>query len=220
MAQQSTNAANANPPHVYNAKIGRELGQRRQFAWLERSKQWRGLSPNEWQARKVLGLGSSGLVGLWEYAGSNPSMPPNMAIKQVSADYADVLHNESKILCMIQATGTDHVVKVYKASHRDGGTGTTKTDMDELPFDDSGNNVEEREVARMYMEYCSGGDMQGWINTLNASGGLQPPEENLWRIFGCLARALHVLDRGTEDPQAPDPYWGKCFPFKVSLQAP
>ena len=36
---------------------------------------------------------------------------------------------------------------------------------------------------------------------------MYPPEEFIWRIFGCLARAILALERVSEDPDIPNPNW-------------
>jgi len=80
-----------------------------------------------------------------------------------------------------------------------------------VPFE--GNDWDEcyskgEEVTRLYMEYCENGDMQHLLEELfvlrieSEYGDL--PEENIWRILGCLAKAGLVLAKGTEDPDAPD----------------
>ena len=106
------------------AKRSEPLSVRRQHEWLHRSKQWTGLDANLWKARKVLGAGGNGVVGLWEYQGSNAQFPRNIVIKQ-GYDDPESMAWESKLLRQITGTGTEHVVKLYKGYHRDGGTGTS-----------------------------------------------------------------------------------------------
>jgi serine/threonine protein kinase len=58
------------------------------------------------------------------------------------------------------------------------------------------------------MEYCENGDMQNLLEELfdlrieSKYGDI--PEKTIWRILGCLAKAALVLEKGTEDPDAPD----------------
>ncbi len=70
---------------------------------------------------------------------------------------------------------------------------------------------EDEQISRMYLEFGNGGDMKGWQDSLADDDGnsLQPPEEHLWRILGCLAKALHLLEFGSEDPSVPDPNWSE-----------
>ena len=106
------------------AERPKPLSVRRQYEWLHRSKQWTGLDANLWRAKKVLGAGGNGLVGLWEYQGNNVRFPRNMVIKQ-GYDDLESMAWESKLLRQLTGTGTKHVVKLYKGYHRDGGTGTS-----------------------------------------------------------------------------------------------
>lgn len=59
-----------------------EMSRRRQEEWLRRSKTWDGLDPNIWKAKKIIGMGANGVVGLWEYQGADSNMPKRMVIKQ------------------------------------------------------------------------------------------------------------------------------------------
>jgi hypothetical protein len=106
------------------AKRPEPLSVRRQHEWLHRFKQWIGLDANLWKAKKVLGAGGNGVVGLWEYQGNNTLFPRNIVIKQ-GHDDPESMAWESKLLRQITGTGTEHVVKLYKGYHRDGGSGTS-----------------------------------------------------------------------------------------------
>ncbi|KAF8866215.1 kinase-like protein [Acephala macrosclerotiorum] len=193
-------------PYTVNPSIIDRMSQRRQFAWLERSKLWPGMDPTQWQARKVLGIGTTGLVGQWDYIGSDPNMPRAMVVKQSAPDDDIQMHNESKLLHMLTATGTNHIIKLFKSHHYSGGTGTTTT-QDPLPLK-KGKYNSDREVSRMYLELGEGGDMFDWIRTLQRTDPIgKPPEEHMWRVFGCLVKGLLVLETGSEDPNIPDPYW-------------
>lgn len=185
---------------------------------------WPGLDPREWQARRVLGAGASGVVGQWDYIGNDVTKPRAMAIKQaMPRDYV-AMASESKFLHLIAGTGTQHIAKLYKAAHEDSGTGTMKEAEDEnaddptnfrdpLPFDDEGNFDEQLQVNRMYLEYVSGGDLGGLLRGMKEDPTQKPPEEHLWRILQCLAKAQHVLEFGTEDPTArnKDTTWSRYW---------
>jgi hypothetical protein len=73
-------------------------------------------------------------------------------------------------------------------------------------WDDCYNKNDE--VMRLYMEYCENVDMQQLLEELfvlrieSKYGDI--PEENIWRILGCLSKAVLVLEKGREDPDAPD----------------
>lgn len=137
-------------------------------------------------------------------------MPRAMVVKQSAPDDDVQMHNESKLLHMLAATGTNHIIKLFKSHHYSGGTGTTTT-QDPLPLKKGKYNA-DHEVSRMYLELGEGGDMFDWIRTLQRVDPIgKPPEEHMWRIFGCLVRGLLVLETGSEDPNSPDPYWSKYF---------
>lgn len=86
------------------------------------------------------------------------------------------------------------------------GTGTSDK-FDKIPFDDYGNYDPNKEVNRLYIEYCEKGDLSGYESKFFdlRKRLIFPPEEYVWRIFGCLARACLVLETGSEDPDTPDP---------------
>lgn len=54
------------------------------------------------------------------------------------------------------------------------------------------------DVARIYLEFASGGDLWSWMNENCLE--LDPPEEFVFRIWECLLKALMVLKYGTENP--------------------
>ena len=173
----------------------------RQRAWLERSRGWALGFGNSWRPRGVLGAGTFGIIGLWDYIGQDNAMPRSLAVKQSFGSQSDAnsLRWESKLLSEIRSTGTNHVVKIYKAFHQDGGTGTSE-DRDPLPYDSQGNYSGRMNVSRIYLEYCENGTLDKAI----ADHARQAPdgwiaEELIWRILDCLARALMVLERGSEE---------------------
>ena len=86
------------------------------------------------------------------------------------------------------------------------GTGTSER-FDDIPFDRNGNYNSNFEVSRLYIEYCERGDLDGYTTQFDnrQQNLIFPPEEYVWRIFGCLARACLVLETGSEDPDTPDP---------------
>jgi hypothetical protein len=193
-------AADADPDPGFevneNLVRGGSLNQRRQFAWLERSKLWDSLQPaNDWKARKVLGRGGTGLCGLFDYLGSNNQIPPQVVVKQSMGWDAQELHAESKLLTLAASTGTDHIVKIYKGYHRGGGTGVSD-EIDPIPFRDGDDSYQsDDEVARIFMEYLPGGDLYHSLLSplINMSGPVVVPEEHLWRMLGCLAKSALVL---------------------------
>lgn len=153
-------------------------------------------------------MGTNGMVGQWDYMGKDATKPRHMAIKQAApADKVDLMV-ESKMLHLLASTGSEHIVRLYKAAHASPGTGTMD-EQDPLPFDDNGVFDEDEQVYRMYLELADGGDMFRWMRKLTPPAN-KPPEEHLWRILLCMAKALHVLEYGSEDPAARNTSWSKC----------
>lgn len=174
----------------YNPNV--PLSKRRQFAWLDRTKTWETLQPvSDWRARKVLGKGTSGLCAVIDHL-SDPIC--SVVVKQTLAAEAPSLHNESKLLHLLASTGTEHIVKQLKGYHRGGGTGTSV--VDPLPYGDMVDDYDlDYEVARIFLEHLPGGDMYVGIfkEIFQIQGLVDMPEEHLWRILLCLAKAALVL---------------------------
>ncbi|KUJ13531.1 uncharacterized protein LY89DRAFT_754342 [Mollisia scopiformis] len=195
--------ASANPPpddpplgnYGYDEKaVARGLSKRRQSEWLERSKKWPDLPARRWAARKVIGKGAYGICGQWDYTGNDKSMPRQIVVKQSIGSTAKILRGESKMMHLTTSTGADYVVKLYKGCHRGAGTGTS--DIDPLPYNSLGMYIPHQEVVRMYMEYAPGGDLDAFFKRLIATPGARViPEEHLWRLLHCLAKASMALGR-------------------------
>jgi hypothetical protein len=124
-----------------NKKFWQKGYRNRQVQFLESSAKWDPLR-GEWQPRKIVGFGSFGVVIQFEYKGSDPNMPKFMAVKQSSGED---LEQESIALQRIAVTGTDHVVKLYKAVHKDDGAGILGQ-KDPLPVP-----PKNKQVSRIYM---------------------------------------------------------------------
>lgn len=91
----------------------------RQREWLLRSQLWLNLPQAEWMGGKVLGKGSCGIVGRFDYQGKNPKVPRSIAIKQTAAERSrHALSRESKFLRILTATENPHIVKLYKGYHQ------------------------------------------------------------------------------------------------------
>lgn len=181
------------------------LSIRRQLAWLRRAPTWRGF-PRKYKGVKILGAGTYGICGLFEYRGNDQQRgdrPTEMVIKQSRA--RDHLWAESTFLRKFTHLGSEHIVKLYKDVVREGGTGTTdNSGFDPYPFHVQGGWIPNREIERMYMEYCPGGDLSGilrsdWFRNSNTARR-KLPEEYIWRVLDCLSSAMIMMSRGSEDP--------------------
>ncbi|KUJ21758.1 kinase-like protein [Mollisia scopiformis] len=178
----------------------------RQTAWLQRSENWLNL-PKDWFPRKVLGRGTYGIVGRWDYNGDNTAMPRSIAVKQTGVTKAGPLMLESKLLRLLTLVGDEHIIKLYKGCHLEGGSGTDR-ELDPLPYSpDTFAGPKELDVSKIYIEFMPGGDARQWLKELEKDKKYVVPEEHLWRILNCLARAILILEQGSDNPAVPDADW-------------
>lgn len=81
-AGSSTNAPAPGVAYEYNENVVRQgLSKRRQFAWLDRSQYWPEMPLQSWVPRKVFGMSTYGLCGLWDYTGNEDDKPKQIAVK-------------------------------------------------------------------------------------------------------------------------------------------
>ena len=141
--------------------------KRRQQAWIDRSVTWSGIA-GVWQGVRVLGQGGYGLCGLFKYMGNDERIPQHIAVKQTGRPDKALL-NESRLLAQLGASGSRHIVKMYKSYHQEGGTGTSR-DFDPYPYTKYAMlgdiYTPQKEVSRIYLEYCSRGDAWQWMKHL------------------------------------------------------
>jgi hypothetical protein len=142
------------------------MSGRRQIEWLRRSRSWKGLDPAIWRARKVIGMGGNGLIGLWDYQGTIPKMPKHMVVKQGTDPGG--MGWESRLLKILAGAGSDHIVKIYKGVYRAGGTGTLAS-IDDIPYKNA-QYPAYREVHRLYLEYWENGDLDSYSASLLSLG--------------------------------------------------
>ncbi len=145
-----------------------------------------------WHGRRILGKGSFGVTGLWEYKGDDPNPP---AIKQVvvkqtqfspysiRSDGRTAL-DEGNIGLSLAPIKALHLVRQYGGNHL-------------------GDRFAEMEhVVKIFLEYCPGGDLGQFIpGTLEAMREEPEPlsEMDAWGIFKCLAFGILAMDKRTED---------------------
>ena len=139
----------------------RERRRARGAAWLSRSSGWKDFS-GTWKPLGILGRGTYGICGLFEYIGNDQTVPKHIVVKQsggIKRRYFEDLMNESRLLKQLGESGSPHIVKMYKSFHREGGTGTSE-EYDPSPFVTDGWPLptqqydSNREVSRIYLEYC------------------------------------------------------------------
>ncbi|KAH8598920.1 hypothetical protein B0O99DRAFT_30463 [Bisporella sp. PMI_857] len=174
--------------HLQN--INTHQGNTWQERWLRSESKWNHRIGKNWKGKKVLGMGGQGVVGWWTYEGSDRDSKAlvDIVVKQASATGpGGGLAGEAKLLDILRHTGSPHVLKMYKNLFQDEGEGV-------MPEFDTGL------VHRILLEYCPGGDLIDFLRT-RRRGGLS--EEDLWGVFHCMARAIFVLEHGSEDPNKP-----------------
>ena len=78
---------------------------------------------------------------------------------------------------------------------KEGETGTGF--FDPLPYGKNGKYNVDREVARIYMEFVPGGDCHQYYQNLVKDSPYVIPEEHVWSILHCLAKACLVLGKSS-----------------------
>lgn len=132
-----------------------------------------------WKPQRLLGKGSSGIVGLWEYEGKETKAIKQIAIKQsrLSPTHSDPLR-ESRFMGTLSQAKSIHLVRQYrdaiKEARQGGGT-----------------------IVTMFLEFCPTGDVTRFMGR-----GAKVLEVDLWAMFFCLACAGSAIDRGTEDMES------------------
>ncbi|KAI9743088.1 MAG: hypothetical protein M1818_003383 [Claussenomyces sp. TS43310] len=169
--------------------------------WLRSDRRWQNKLGRGWKGRRVLGRGGNGIVGLWEWEGAPgdgegwESRVKRVAVKQMRARGRSGLMKEGRFMKWANSTGSKHFPQLYKRVYRDVGSGSYQMAIDS----------NRREVHRMIMEFCEGGDLHQVIRKFMKKSGIERRwifmrEDKVWAIFVCLAKALLVLDGGKETP--------------------
>jgi len=162
--------------------------------WLASEPTWTSRIGNGWRI-KVLGKGSFGVTGLWEYKGGDSNAPAikQVVVKQTQFAAYDLGQksftsrstlDEGNIGAQLAQIRSRHLIRQYGGNR----LGDTFGGMDK--------------VVRLFLEYCPGGDLNQFIpSSLEATGNIPPPLEELdvWQIFHCLAVGLMAMDKKTED---------------------
>jgi hypothetical protein len=125
-------------------------------AWLASEPKWKDHVGKDWKPVRVLGRGSQGIVGHWSYGGPDRHLRKlnDVAVKQAVKSgpfhkWGDGLETEARLLMLFQPIRTQHVVKMYRHMYEDAGQQTDQFDYGV--------------VHRIFLEYCPGGDLSGWL---------------------------------------------------------
>ncbi|RDW64065.1 hypothetical protein BP5796_10567 [Coleophoma crateriformis] len=151
-------------------------------AWLNSEATWAHRLGSSWRGVRVLGSGSFGVAGLWQYSASgrhasSTRMIKEVVVKQVDVDYERRSTVEGLVLEYLSHLHCKHLVRQFGPLRRD--------------------RYDDREVVRIYLEYCPGGDLQKMIRRRTGDRSIE--EEHIWSVFYCLALGLSAMDRGSEE---------------------
>lgn len=200
-------APRAAPLPISKFAVSRGYKAAAQRAWLRKSAAWPDLPPAQWTSVRILGAGGHGICGLWRrilpaHNLAAAAGPTEVVVKQVPHPQGSLLEVESKLLRRMQLNsagsgGSEHIVKLYKECFYDPGSGTNE-DYDPNPNELLAPLNHFLDVARIYLEFCSGGDLSAKFETLPRDQYWS--EEELWRLLRCLIMGAIVMDIGTEQP--------------------
>lgn len=127
-------------------------------SWLASAATWKDTLSNAWKGTKVLGRGSQGIAGLWSRSDTEASIK-HIVVKQ--ANGLGALEKESSFMELLNKANSRHIVKLYKQSVVESSQGEPN------PFREPFSTVyTPGMIARLYIEYCEGGDMEKFIGDL------------------------------------------------------
>lgn len=133
------------------------MTSREKELWLESSRNWDLPAPIQgWKGIKFLGLGGSGIVGLWEYHIPETGEVKKVVVKQCRRA-TSWFKEESRLLslCHAENTGSMHIVQQLRRFHRELGQGSHSF------WDRS-----DKYISRIYLEYCENGDMKDFLDQI------------------------------------------------------
>jgi serine/threonine protein kinase len=172
-------------------------------AWFESEPEWANRVGEGWKGTKILGRGSKGVAGLWEYRPenfdlSNAPTVRQMVVKMTELDDSDeqnrrrlegpkTAFDEGNIGVKIAQIGSRHLVRQYGGSR-----------LGDC-FGEMGG------VVKIFLEFCPGGDLEQFFprnEEEERNPRLPIHEYDLWSLFHCMAVAIAAMERGTEDIKA------------------
>ncbi|KAF8856745.1 kinase-like protein [Acephala macrosclerotiorum] len=149
---------------------------------------------------EILGAGSFGIAGLWTFEDTAVNKGPaikNVVVKQSGASPMDVkaMRGEAEIMKLFANRDTRHIVKIYREF---------VAEMVNGQVDPIGNG-RGTYIARIFIEYCEGGDFRSFLRMLRGkfTAQIPIPEELIWHIFKCFVLGLVIMENGNELLQGP-----------------
>lgn len=129
--------------------------------WLASEPNWKTRLGPSWKGRKILGAGSFGIAGLWsldDLSANEDQAVRNVVVKQTGGRQVDVraLREEAEILQLFKNVQTKHIVRMY---------GKYMVELSGGQVDPTGTGTGSN-LARIYIEYCEGGDMRRFMKIL------------------------------------------------------
>lgn len=153
-------AGNAKPGSSKPGQPGNS-GISKQQAWLASESKWQTKIGTGWSGKKILGAGAFGIAGLWSLEDTEANkdrLIKHVVVKQAGARGPDVkaLREEAEILQLFKNIKTKHIVRMY---------GGYVVEMIGSQVDPIGTQTGNH-VARIFIEYCEGGDMRNFLRNL------------------------------------------------------
>ncbi|RDW65495.1 hypothetical protein BP5796_10187 [Coleophoma crateriformis] len=198
--------------NIQEALLGGPSEQERQQlrdSFLSSEPSWTQRLPGSggpWTPVKCLGQGTAGIAGLWRGTGSNPAIPRLIVVKQetVAAGETPSIPHEETFLRQFRQRGFEHLLRILnpdRISHEWNSRGEA--------------------IYRIWLEYCDEGTFVNLVestisnnSTYTAANPL--PEDLIWYIFHCLAKALLAMDAGSETLNA-DPWEAELIHMSPNL---
>ena len=154
--------------------------------WIATEPTWTSRIGAGWEG-KFLAKGGYGVVGAWTYVAPAETAPvvKDVVVKMSSfEDFAprERIYDEGNILRTLATAGSRHIVRQFGGNR-------------------SGDNFGDMlGVVKIFLEYCPGGDLMQFLREYHDDERKPPLHEvDVWAIFYCLALAVVVMDRGTEN---------------------
>lgn len=106
--------------------LERKASKEEQKVWLDSEKDWENRIEEGWVGKRVLGVGASGIAGLWELEGGkwkNVGDVTQVVVKQAGGakKYVDCLEREGNFLKELASKKAKYVVRMYKRIFVEGG---------------------------------------------------------------------------------------------------
>lgn len=122
-------------------------------AWLNTEPHWMHRVGKGFVGKRILGRGGFGIVGHWSYEGPDRDQQvlKDVVVKQGLVwrpDWQWGMHFEADMLRQLNKANSSHVLRMYHDLYEEPGFNT--------------DGFDRGLVHRLFLEYCPGGDLDGW----------------------------------------------------------